>query len=331
MPPPVPTRPSVSARLRAAAFYFGLAPLLARARRSREDAFVGHHAGQALSLLLVTALFAALALLASLGWAWVIVSHREVVEALPYGFDRAVTGAAVLLLGVLWLAGLLLALAGSSRRLPLVGRLAGRPRVRRIAFVINCGLWVLAALVVGLALHAAALCRTEGPAPVCVLYDDMGAAPRWLFQLGAYRIALAARERWGDGSVAVVPLDRANLETALAHGRFVILLCHGRDGCIDKDDFRVMTSPEAYMGPEGPVRMVCVHQDAARPDDWETLGHSKNLRLVYITACDGGKHAERWREALRPAEVVTFDRLSAMLEHAWWLWFGAPQRVRDLP
>ncbi len=323
-----PLRPALSARLRAAAFYFGLAPLVAWSRRCREDAFVRHHAGQALALLLLAVAVLVLGLVAALGWAWVIVQHREVVEALPHGVEWIVDGVVLLVLGVPWLAGLLLALAGSSRCLPLVGRLAGSPRLLRVAFVVNCGLWGLAGLVGGLALHAASLCRAEGPAPVCVLYDDMGAAPRWLFQLGAYRIALAARERWGEGSVAVVPQDRDNLETALRHGRVVILLCHGRDGRIDKDDLTVMPSPEAYQSQEGPVRLVWVQEGE---QGWETLAHGRDLHLVYITACDGGRHADRWREALRPAEVITFDRLSAMLEHAWWLWFGAPGRVRDLP
>jgi uncharacterized membrane protein len=327
MPHSPSPRPSLAARLWAAAFYLGLAPLCACWRRCREDAFVRHHAAQALALLLIAAAAVVLGLVGSLGWTWVIVRHREVVEALPHGFEWAVCGIVLLLLVLPWLAGLLLALAGSSRRLPLVGRLAGRPRVRRIAFVINCGLWVLAGVVAGLALHAAALCRTDGPAPVCVLYDDMGAAPRWLFQLGAYRLTRAARERWGEGSVAVVPLDKANLSMALRHGRVVVLLCHGRDGCIVKDELTIVPSPQALEGPSGPVRGLEVYEGSTGQGSWESLAHGQELRLVYLTACDGGKYPGRWQEALRPAEVVTFDRLSAMLEHVWWLWFDAPQRL----
>jgi uncharacterized membrane protein len=330
--------PSLAARLWAAAFYLGLAPLAAWSGRSREDAFVRHHAGQALALLLVAAAAVVLGLLVSLGWAWVIVRHREVVEALPRGFDWAVSGMFLLCLGLPWLAGLLLALAGSARRLPLAGRLAGRPRIRRIAFLVNCGLWALAGLLIGLATHAAALCRTEGPAPVCVLYDDMEVAPRWLFQLGAYRMARAARERWGEGSVAVVPLDKANLGMALRHARVVVLLCHGQDGCIIKDNLVVHASPlplpdSLASERSRPMRCrVCVDegQDGQNDRYTDVLAVGEDLRLVYITACDGGKHADRWQEALRPAEVVAFDRLSAMLEHVWWLWFVAPERLPSL-
>ena len=55
------------------------------------------------------------------------------------------------------------------------------------------------------------------------------------------------------------------------------------------------------------------------------------LQLVYITACDGGRNAAGWRAALAPAEVTTFDRLSAVLEHVWLLWLVAPGKVRGLP
>jgi uncharacterized membrane protein len=323
--------PGAIARLLAVSFYFGLAPLLAWARRCREDAFVRHHAGQALVLLLVAATAGVLGLLISVGWAWVIIAHREVIEALPYGFDWVVCAAVLLLLAAAWLLGITTALAGSSRRLPLLGRLAARPRVRRIAFVVNCAAWVCVGLVAGLALHASSLCRAEGPAPVCVLYDDMGVAPRWLFNLGAYRIALTARERWGEGSVAVVPLDPTHLEQALGQGRMVVLLCHGRDGCIIKEDLTIMASPDAVFARDGLRRWVCVREGITFEDRWDTVAVGKDLQLVYITACDGGRHAERWQEVFRPAEVVTFDRLSAMLEHVWWLWLDAPGRVRDLP
>ncbi len=322
-------KPGALPRLVAAAFYLGLTPFLAWTRRCREDPFVRHHAAQALALLLVAATTGAVGLLLSLGWAWVIVAHREVIEVLPYGFDWGISAGVLLILALFWVLGLLTALAGSSRPLPLLGRLAVRPRIRRIGFVVNYACWAFAGLVAGLSLHASSLCRAEGPAPVYVLYDDMGVAPRWLFHLGAYRIALAARARWGDGSVSVAPLEPPHLEQALRHGRMVVLLCHGRDGKIIKEDFVAEASTQALMGPGGPCRWVCVCDP--RGGDWLWLTAGEDLRLVYITACDGGRDASHWQEALRPAEVVTFDRLSAMLEHVWWLWLVAPGRVRDLP
>jgi hypothetical protein len=326
--------PGALPRLLAVACYLGLAPLFAWTRRCREDAFLRHHAAQALAFIFVAATAAVLGLLLSIGWAWVIVAHREVIEALPFGFDWYVTAGVLLILALLLLPGLLTALAGSSRCLPLLGRLAARQRMVRIAFVVNCALWVLAGLVTGLALHASSLCRAEGPAPVCVLYDDMGALPRWLFNLGAYRIALAARERWGDGSVSVAPLDPPHLEQALRDGRMIVLLCHGRDGYIykaSKEDLFITASPDWFVGPDGLRRWVCVRDSKAAEGCWVGLPVGEHLQLVYITACDGGRLAGRWQKVFRPAEVITFDRLSAALEHVWWLWLVAPGRVRDLP
>jgi len=51
---------------------------------------------------------------------------------------------------------------------------------------------------------------------------------------------------------------------------------------------------------------------------------------VYLTACHGGDAAIEWREALAPATVISFDRNSAVLEHAFWLWFRAPGVVAEL-
>jgi hypothetical protein len=328
------SRPALPDRLLAASCYLGLAPLLGWLRRCRVDPFLRHHHAQALAVVLVGATLLLAGLGLAVGWAWVIIHHRKVVESLPHTFDWVFTSLVVLLPVAAWGAGLVYAVAGSVRPLPLVGRLARRPGARRLGLAAHGLAYALVALVVGLGLHASALCETRGPAPVYVLYDDMGVAPRWLFQLGAYRIARAGDDRWGPGSVAVLPLDEANLAAGLREARVLILLCHGRDGLITTDDFAVLAPPCAVPG-ETPLsettHALYVQEFSPRPGQWRALPVGGSLRLAYITACDGGRHADRWQQALAPAEVVTFDRLSAMLEHAWWLWCAGPGRVRDLP
>jgi hypothetical protein len=51
---------------------------------------------------------------------------------------------------------------------------------------------------------------------------------------------------------------------------------------------------------------------------------------VYNSACDSGSKAGEWEQALAPAEVRTFGRLSAVIEHLLWLWSEGPRRVREM-
>jgi hypothetical protein len=212
-----------------------------------------------------------------------------------------------------WAISIGAALLGRSARLPLVAPLAESshlPRVHRTARWTLLGLVLGSALTVtGLALDADALARDDcrEPAACYMLYNDLGEHyPAWIFKLGFWRIARAARARWGPGSVVVAPLNRWTLHEALAHGRFVFLATHGAEGDVCLEDWRF------------------------GPDYVRTIGHGDDLRLVYITACEGGLRAGDWRAALCPAQVYTFPRLSAVQEHVYWLWFRGPASVARL-
>ena len=219
--------------------------------------------------------------------------------------------------------------------MPGIARVASRPRLLWLAFVGNGFLWAGAALIAVLALHASSLTReTDDPAPVYMLYDDMGFVPRWVFNLGCYRIAHAATARWGPGCVVVAPLDEHHLRLALRHGRFVFLACHGVDGDIVTSGcwiapFPLIESGEGRGGPSRGVYVAC-HEDSRFTRPRAVVEVGDNLQFVYNTACDGGMKAEGWKRALAPAEVRTFDRLSAVAEHIAWLWFRGPERVRQI-
>jgi len=66
------------------------------------------------------------------------------------------------------------------------------------------------------------------------------------------------------------------------------------------------------------------------PGNAARYGTGKDLRFVYITGCDSGAQAEAWERQLAPAEVVTFNRLSAWLEHIYWLLFRGADAIRRL-
>ncbi len=338
-PEGVPVRPGWNERLGAAVFYLGLAPLLRLFRFRRGDSYVQHHAAQALvTILAFLAVFLGYGLY-WLGLSYLLVYRRDLYERLPSlgRWDAPVRDVllfAPAFLGWLlaWLGGLLLALFGSRRTLPLIGRLARRPLLVRLALAGNACLLATAALTIALALHACSLTRDDDePAAVYLLYDDMGIVPRWIMNLGFYRVSLAAQARWGSDSVVVAPLDEHHLWLALRHGRFVFLACHGRAGEITTRRLRI-TPPALAQSGTTPARglYVATLDGDHRNGQWRFLEAGQGLRFVYNSACDSGSKAGEWEQALAPAEVRTFGRLSAVLEHLLWLWSDGPSRVREM-
>jgi uncharacterized membrane protein len=313
--------------------------LLRLYRVRRDDPFVQHHAAQALATFLV---FLAVLLggwLYWLGLSYLLVYQRDLYERLPPSGPWSATVRDMLLFApvllgwlLVWLGALLLALFGSRRTLPLIGRLARRPRLLRLAFVGNAALLAVVALIPALALHASSLTRDDDePAAVYLLYDDMGVIPRWVMNLGFYRVSLAAQARWGPGSVVVAPLDEHHLRLALRHGRFVFLACHGRAGDIVTPRLQIAPAPCAWAGATAGRGLSVAQFDGDHySGPWTLLEAGQNLRFVYNTACEGGSKAGEWEQALAPAEVRTFRRLSAVAEHLLWLWSEGPRRVREV-
>jgi hypothetical protein len=205
--------------------------------------------------------------------------------------------------------------------------------VYRLAWVGNICLDVGIFLIVAATVHASSLTRQDDePAQVYLLYDDMDLVPRWVFNLGFYRISLAATERWGNGSVVVAPLDEHHLRLVLEHGKFVFLACHGRDGDIVTPRFTV-GPPRILMGDwdlPDKVGFLFVHETHDGEAKRVALPTGQSLRLVYNAGCDCGSKAPLWEAALAPAEVKTFDRLSTVAEHIVWLWVDGPERVRAM-
>jgi hypothetical protein len=124
--------------------------------------------------------------------------------------------------------------------------------------------------------------------------------------LGFYPIAIEATSKWGRGSVVVKPLTKEGLADALHDGRFVFVLSHG-------------TEEGLY------TRKLKIRPNKAAPK-----GTGAHLQFVYITGCDSGALRQQWERVLAPARVVTFDRLSAWLEHIFWLVFQGAGEIRRL-
>jgi hypothetical protein len=354
-------RPPWTSRLLATGGYLGVAPLLWLVRRNRDDVYVAHHEKQALAaqwLLFVSILgpiqFLPLQtyvfihhddwnpfLFRVLGGVGLVLISASCIAIVRYRLRRAepiaflclmvgglllpmalpgeMTG---LLVGLgLWvmlsLLGIGMALAGSLWPIPLVARLGHNLWLTRLAFFGNSLLLVLSILFVGVAIQACSLARDDVvPAPVYFLFDnrEYPALGTWGPKLICYRVSRVAQQRWGPGSVVVAPIIEKNIRTAITHGRFVVLISHGVGG-------QIVTADSPIPG----------HGKGVAPDfraEWATP--AKDLQFVYIAACEGGQRATEWQQKFAPAEVVTFDRTSGGIEHIWWLWFDAPNRLRQV-
>lgn len=296
------------ARVLAAGCYLGLPPFLAFANGNSSTPYGRHHYRQA--AILFGALLALLSLLAAalLILSYLLVSHREFyesthIEVHVFGIIRKL----FLAWSVFWAFALGMALLGAARPMPLVQRLA----IRDGAVQWSCrGLGALYLFLLALtpvAIHASRLVpahRDSGA--VYMVYEDNGIFPRWLFALAFYPMARAAEDTYGSGSAVLIKISRAAVAKALAEGHVV------------------------FVGSHGTRKGLMLHNDWLLPKDIAALPKNASLKFVYLTGCDSGDQREAWVSAFAPADVVTYDRLSASLEHAWWLWFRGPEKVRAM-
>lgn len=288
--------------------YLGAAPFIrSRTAKTKQGLERLHHEAAMGSFFLLSLLglaFASCFVLLSLLMVWA----RPIYEGWrlePYVLDALWK----LLLAWLVLHGFCIvhAARGSGRPLPLVNWLGSMPWVQgtarwtgRVAF--SAGL-----LIAGLAAYSNALVpQSQTPGKVYLVYEDNGIVPRWFFTLGLLPMAREARQLYGDESVRALRITREHLREAFAHGRFVMVASHGQaEGLIAGDNWFA-------------------------PHDLQPGDVGLQLGYVYLSGCDSGAQAEAWAAALKPAKVVTHNRLTAVLEHAWWMWFEAPEAMRAL-
>jgi hypothetical protein len=295
-------------RARAAACYLGLLPLFSLVSRWRASAFLTHHYRQAAILFgVLLTLFAVLAA-TLLVLSYLLVYHRDVYESTrlevhSLGFVRKL----FLAWSVFWAFGLGMALLGAARPMPLIHRLARREWAVRTACLGVGTVYLLLLALVPVAVHASSLVpESRESGAVYMVYEDNRIFPRWLFALAFYPMARAAEATYGPGSAVLLKISRETVGKALAGGRVV------------------------FVGSHGTKRGLMLHDDWLLPEDLAAVSKNDALKFVYLTGCDSGDQRDAWVNALAPADVVTYDRLSASLEHAWWLWFRGPEKVRTV-
>jgi hypothetical protein len=298
---------AVSLRDRAFAlsYYFGLAPLAWWRDTGRRSPFLQHHlsAGLALYVLLFGVLVLAVAAVVLI--TLVLLYWRAAYETVHFE-ARTLTMVRRVFLAwcVVWAYAAVHAPLGSVAPVPLVWRIAERRNWLRAVAALACVTYGVAALAAALSWDGARLLRADAaPAKVYLLYEDANLFPRWMFTLGFYRLARTAREVYGPNEAVAVKLTEDSLRRALAEGEFVFIGSHG--------------THEGILLPQGMFSPEEARMAPARP----------KLRFVYLTGCD---QPSDWVEAFAPAEVVTYGRMTAVVEHVWWMWFTGPAKMRTI-
>lgn len=298
----IPSRERVQATL----CYLGLFPLGCLFPRLRRSDYLEHHYRQSAilfgAILMLTGLLAIIMVLLS----YLLINFREFyvsahLEVRTLGLLRKL----FLAWAVFWSFGLGMALLGGARLMPLVHRLARRDHAVRGASVALLALYCALLVLLPLAIHASALVPVDRQSgDVYMVYEDNGVFPRWIFALAFYPMARATEETYGPGRAVLLKISRETVAEALAGGRLV------------------------FVGSHGTSKGLMLRHEWLLPKDLAAVPKNPNLKFVYLTGCDSGEQRDAWVAALSPADVVTYNRLSATLEHAWWLWFTGPAKVR---
>lgn len=307
-------------RLLGFACYLGIAPQLWLVdARSNRDKGLHHHVHQSLALGLL-AFFAGILFLSVQVLEYIVGSNFPGSDPNLY---RTVDMLSLLPCPgwcVLLVIGSARALRGNRAPLPLTARLSAHKITRWWAVVWGFVFQIACILAILLPFRMGSTIRPHaGPSSAYLLYPeeiftpvpytDFGTftVPRWVFALGFYPISEVATARWGEGSVAVKPLTRANLNEAFQYGRLVVVASHG--------------TPDGIPLPDG---------DYFSPEDVAPGGVNSDLQLVYLAGCNIGARRNDWEQALSPARVIAFNRISWESEHVFWLWFVGPGLVAEL-
>lgn len=306
-----PTSSDTAWRCRAIAltYYLGAAPFAWLRRGRQKNPFLAHHQRLSLAILLLLAFVSIQFLCSILAASYSLVNFRELYESYHFeGWLFWLSRKLYLCWIVFWLYGAGLALAGSMGSLPLAHYFEKRTAWLHATAGFALSLYTLAGAALLLAGYAQSYMRSdEKPGQVYMVYEDLRFYPRWIFVLGFFPMARASQEIYGPGQAVLLRLSKENIARAVKEGRIVVLATHGGKKGILLDTRRYMPASEA-----------------------ETMGTNPNLAYVYLTSCDGGAQEEGWKRAFAPARVITFPRLSAIVEHIWWLWMDAPGVVREI-
>jgi hypothetical protein len=304
----VGNKPEVAQRFLALSLYLGFAPSVWFCRKRFSSSYLNNHYGQSMALWGLLGTMTASLIFMVLVLSILMIRYQEWMESQTVEVWIISFGRKCLLVWlVFWLYSVWRCLRGIAVLVPYLAVLSMSFWFHRAGVACASLFFVAVTALVPLTIQADQLVVNHPDhGKIYMLYDDLGIFPRGLFSVAMYRLAYEGQKKWGYGSAVLLPLDRDGINHALSTGIFV------------------------FVGSHGTAQGLLLRDGYYRPADVpENSG--KDLAYVYLAGCDSGVQREAWEEALHPAKVKTYDRLTPTLEHLWWLWTEGPGIVRNLP
>ena len=298
-------RASWPRRIFAALFYTGLCGVLWPVRKRLKGPLLEWHLRQSMAVQAILFCLIAIVIVFAVAVSYTLVFFRQWHEShTPEFYAIFILRKLFICWLVFWIYAAAHTLFSSTYPVPILHRIAKRDRILTATSLITFILIGLIGTGWGVSRYGASLMRSDDtPGSAYILYDDMGQYPRWLFELGFYPLAKAATEQYGEDSVVLLKLSKPHIRTALRHGEFI------------------------FIGSHGVANRLLVPGGVFKAEDVNPSRNNPDLQYIYMTGCD---QKSTWEAAFAPAEVESFDRLTAVLEHIWWMWITGPEKVRSL-
>lgn len=287
------------------ASYFGLAPFLCLFQKRIKDDFIKFHIKQALVLwfwlILIMLILSGCVLLLTL----VVVRFPDFyqdweVELWFLSISRK--------LFLCWLVFLLFgfgcALLKSAKPLPFVSFWIKHKALFCVSQFVDTIFVLFVLFLFVLNIYSCILMYPQAEVPkVYVLYDNLDYLPQWIFNIGFFPIIKTGSEVYGKGNVALRVVSKESLSESLKNAEVVFIASHGtEEGILSRGGF-------------------------IKPEDVQEMEVNKNLKFVYLSGCKGGEQKEMWSKVFAPAKILTYKRMTATFEHAWWFWRHGPMVI----
>ncbi len=287
--------------------YFGLAPFLCLFQKRIKEDFIKFHIKQSLVLwfwliLLLLFLSGCILLLTLIVVRFPDFYQNWEVESWFLSISRKL----LLCWFVFLVFGLGCALMKSAKPLPFVSFWLRHKTLFSVSEFADTVFVLFVLFLFVINIYSCLLMYPQAREPkVYVLYDNLDYLPQWIFNIGFFPIIKSGSEVYGKGNVALRVVSKESLFESLRNAEIVFIASHGTE--------------EGILSREGFIR----------PEDIQEIEVNKKMKFVYLSGCKGGEQKEMWSKVFAPAKVLTYKRMTATFEHAWWFWRYGPMVIHE--